>query len=217
VLIPQIWSVKTVYLYVWSFRIYLGPCHSFSLFQVALTDACGFCGQAPSCPVYLKVQDKKTKIISSCTHFYDVYSYKTASKSSGTKPCTNVPVICPVCDPAPDGERKRQAIWKYNLEDHFRASHPDFATPGWPARYISPSHSARLASTGCKTVHPFIAQDLDFDTEEESRLDVSVSHKWSYLGSLNNSTATTTITGMHLDHITPEAVSYTRPAKRQRL
>ncbi|KAJ6459302.1 hypothetical protein C8R45DRAFT_942329 [Mycena sanguinolenta] len=41
----------------------------------------------------------------------------TGAKSSGKKPCTNRPLLCPV-SPCPD------VIWKYNLKSHIQSVHP---------------------------------------------------------------------------------------------
>ncbi|KAJ7892243.1 hypothetical protein B0H14DRAFT_3688388 [Mycena olivaceomarginata] len=43
--------------------------------------------------------------------------YAVAATSTSASPCSNVPVTCPLCGP------KRPAVWKYNLEAHFRDVH----------------------------------------------------------------------------------------------
>jgi hypothetical protein len=163
--------------------------------------------------VFLKVQDRTTKIISSCPHFYDVHSYKKASQSSGAKPCTNVPIVCPECKPDPDGERKREAIWRYNLEDHFRTRHPDFVTPGWPAK--PGVHDERAPSSGYKTIPSAVAEILDFNANEEDRLGVSVSRKWSSLESQVYAAVATINT--NLVQCIPEPAIEARSVKRKRI
>jgi hypothetical protein len=40
-------------------------------------------------------------------------------ESTPTSPCTNVPVICPLCP------KTSPAVWKYNLKVHFKIKHPN--------------------------------------------------------------------------------------------
>lgn len=45
------------------------------------------------------------------------FKFANAARSSEGSPCSNVPVICPLCS------RDDQAVWKYNLDSHFRTRH----------------------------------------------------------------------------------------------
>jgi hypothetical protein len=86
-------------------------------------ERCGLCLRpATMCPIYVtkgrgargrcKVDFSK----STCPNLVR-FSYKNASESSETSPCSNVPIICPLC---PLGS---PAVWTYNLEAHFRGRH----------------------------------------------------------------------------------------------
>ena len=46
------------------------------------------------------------------------FYYGIASELSASSPCSNVPIVCPLC-PAKD----TPAIWKYNMKDHIRNVH----------------------------------------------------------------------------------------------
>jgi hypothetical protein len=46
------------------------------------------------------------------------YSYNTAFQSKESSPCSNVPMLCPLCP------KQAPAIWRYNLEQHFIEYHP---------------------------------------------------------------------------------------------
>jgi hypothetical protein len=41
------------------------------------------------------------------------FTYSIASESSASSPCSNVPIICPLCS------KLAPAIWRYNLSYHF--------------------------------------------------------------------------------------------------
>ena len=62
-------------------------------------------------------------ITSDCEYHYGRMNYKKASDNSGSslRPCTNVPLICPVC---PDNSPNR-TFWKYNLLYHMSIFHLD--------------------------------------------------------------------------------------------
>ena len=46
-----------------------------------------------------------------------VFSYLSAAKEATNSPCTNVPVICPLCPST------SSAVWKYNIKAHFEKFH----------------------------------------------------------------------------------------------
>lgn len=88
-------------------------------------EPCGLCLRPSSiCEYYLmkgkganasmKVNETATKRCSNRLSF----SYKVASESSATSPCSNVPIQCPPCS------RNDPAVWKYNMKYHFLATHP---------------------------------------------------------------------------------------------
>jgi hypothetical protein len=87
---------------------------------------CGFCLSPGSlCSVRLKKgQGRKVGMQidlqnSRCQYNNQVkLSLKTFSKSTSASPCTNVPIMCPLCPTTSD------AVWKYNLESHLKTVHP---------------------------------------------------------------------------------------------
>jgi hypothetical protein len=91
-----------------------------------VTNPCGFClAPGPLCSVRIKKgQGRKVGMQidiqnSRCQHNNQVkLSLSSFAKSSEASPCTNTPIICPLCPAASD------AVWKYNLEVHLRTVHP---------------------------------------------------------------------------------------------
>jgi len=45
------------------------------------------------------------------------YSYSVVAESSPSSPCSNVPVLCPLCP------KSNPAVWRYFLKDHFQDKH----------------------------------------------------------------------------------------------
>ena len=45
------------------------------------------------------------------------FRYTSAAQCKANSPCTNVPIICPLCGP------KKAAVWRYCLDTHFREQH----------------------------------------------------------------------------------------------
>ena len=88
---------------------------------------CGFCGRSTSlddrgCDVTLRTVGGVVHIESNCPHAED-FTYSSALKGSKTTPCTNVPILCPLC-PAPRNPRDNSpAIWKYNVPQHIQTNH----------------------------------------------------------------------------------------------
>lgn len=86
---------------------------------------CGFCGRSGCCVTSVERQPQATKafqVASDCL-YRDNFSYAAASKSSKSNPCTNRPVLCPVCPPG-SGH-----VWSYSLRDHLLSVHPSLALP----------------------------------------------------------------------------------------
>ena len=86
-------------------------------------EPCGFCLRpSPSCVFVLRkgkgtgsscqVDEKRSR----CPNFRQ-FAYRSASTESKNSPCTNVPMVCPLC---PSIE---PAVWKYNMEQHFAVRH----------------------------------------------------------------------------------------------
>jgi hypothetical protein len=100
----------------------------------ASEERCGLCLRpAPMCQIYIKkgrgtqgrcsVDQKKSK----CPNLIR-FNYRNAEASSGSSPCSNVPVICPHC---PTGS---PAIWTYSLYAHFRERHRLSSVTHFPLR-----------------------------------------------------------------------------------
>ncbi|KAJ7254251.1 hypothetical protein C8J57DRAFT_1076384, partial [Mycena rebaudengoi] len=80
---------------------------------VAVSYPCGFCGGSMtnnSCTIGIQ----SGKASSSCLDAYP-FMVSAASNSSTSKPCTNVPIRCVLCD---------DIHWKYNMEQHLKERHP---------------------------------------------------------------------------------------------
>ncbi|KAF8056026.1 hypothetical protein FPV67DRAFT_686987 [Lyophyllum atratum] len=52
-----------------------------------------------------------------CTNML-TFSYKSAENSTASSPCSNVPLLCPLCP------KTEPAVWRYNLQHHFSVVHP---------------------------------------------------------------------------------------------
>lgn len=91
-------------------------------------EPCGLCLRpSPLCVFYIKkgkganaslTVDKKRSVCKYPIKFY----YQKAVNSMEGSPCSNVPILCPICGP------KAPAVWKYNLHAHFQHKHPSQLT-----------------------------------------------------------------------------------------
>jgi hypothetical protein len=142
-------------------------------------DACGFCGSSPACPVFLQTIKKTTKITSPCTDYYEV-SWAKSGRSSDTRPCTNVPIICELCHPNTPRYRETPAIWKYGMRAHIRAAHPSYVTPGWPAQ--EGVHGEGVSKGDFPLPTKRMAGLLNYGDGEEQRLGLSKSPEWTFIG-----------------------------------
>ncbi|KAF7344645.1 hypothetical protein MVEN_01624700 [Mycena venus] len=92
-------------------------------------ELCGLCMRpTPMCVFYLRRTNGKPQIDwdkSTCQLKVSI-RYAVAAESTSASPCSNVPVICTLCGP------KRPAVWKYNLEAHFRNVHQLHNPQSWP-------------------------------------------------------------------------------------
>ena len=81
-------------------------------------------------------------ITSDCEYHYGRMNYKKAS-DSGSSPCTNVPLICPVCsDDSPN-----RTFWKYNLLYHMSIFHLDengFLPRPFPQSLLVSTHITKV-------------------------------------------------------------------------
>jgi hypothetical protein len=99
----------------------------------ASEERCGLCLRpAPMCRIYIKkgrgaqgrysVDQKK----SNCPNLVR-FNYMNAATSSESSPCSNVPVVCPIC---PIGD---PAVWSYSLHAHFRERHRLTSAANFPS------------------------------------------------------------------------------------
>lgn len=143
------------------------------------SEPCGLClSPAPICRIFLRKGKGAGSGLqincaaSSCPNLVN-FSYAKASKSTQTSPCSNVPLLCPLCP------KDAPAVWRYNMKYHLMNTHPHAPLPKYqqlwmlsnfeisemlkiwndrrkttkkrkqknpPALLISEAHSSRLAS-----------------------------------------------------------------------
>ena len=100
---------------------------------------------SPLCTFYLQ----KGKGVSSapqielctscCPNPISKFFYAAASTESTNSPCTNVPVVCPLCPST------SSVIWKYNMKTHLIKTHPSVRSSDILTAYtISDSEKAAL-------------------------------------------------------------------------
>ena len=78
-------------------------------------NTCGYCG-GNDCNIELKkTSGEFSKPFSNCKYHVN-FSLKPAERSTRSKPCTNRPIKCELCD---------VTMWSYNIEPHYLVSHPD--------------------------------------------------------------------------------------------
>ncbi|KAJ7909926.1 hypothetical protein B0H13DRAFT_1616140 [Mycena leptocephala] len=99
----------------------------------ANTMPCGYCGRSgrPECQVHMKPNSKKNEIRTKCPYVVN-FQYKTANDGKSKGACRNVPIICGLC---PGAERKNDwvpAVWRYNMAEHVRIHHSEYASPQQP-------------------------------------------------------------------------------------
>ena len=87
-------------------------------------ERCGLCLRpAPLCLLYLKKSKSAAKTLkidqdrSICVTKIN-FSYSVASQSTKSSPCSNVPILCPLCS-----DKKDPAIWTYYAKTHFEKKH----------------------------------------------------------------------------------------------
>ncbi|KAJ6456289.1 hypothetical protein C8R47DRAFT_996339 [Mycena vitilis] len=94
---------------------------------------CGFCGRSnrPECRVTMKPKGESFEIHSNCRYVHN-FNYKPANTGSAATPSRNVPVICHLCPTPPGRYPTFPGIWRYNMEQHLRDAHPEYASPLQP-------------------------------------------------------------------------------------
>ncbi len=95
------------------------------------TFPCGFCGRSgiASCSELYLTTGKSPQAVSGCQRAHK-FQYALSIHSSTKMPSTNTPVLCPVPGCTRTQNRKQTAVWKYNLPEHIRQSHPGFSPDG---------------------------------------------------------------------------------------
>ena len=110
------------------------------------TEPCGLCMHAsPLCAFYLRKgkgvgsAPQINERVSRCPNFIGKFSYSAAATECTNSPCTNVPVICPLCPST------SAAVWKYNMKTHLARIHPSTKGSDFPNAFvISNSEKAAL-------------------------------------------------------------------------
>jgi hypothetical protein len=107
------------------------------LFDMTLNSSeerCGLCLRpAPMCQLYIKKGRGKKGCSSidqkrsTCPNLVQ-FSYASATTSSESSPCSNVPTACTLC---PEGS---PAVWTYSLHTHYRVRHRLSSTAHFPTQ-----------------------------------------------------------------------------------
>ncbi|PPR04251.1 hypothetical protein CVT26_004196 [Gymnopilus dilepis] len=85
---------------------------------------CGFCGlDGCSTQPSQRKKGQGFTIRSNCIYHYEKMNYKSATQSTKSMPCTNVPIHCPLCPLSISGEPR--TIWKYSAIMHLLTEHPE--------------------------------------------------------------------------------------------
>ncbi|KAH9940250.1 hypothetical protein B0H21DRAFT_872024, partial [Amylocystis lapponica] len=97
---------------------------------------CGFCGLSgnPECHVELIYPGAKKAVQVHCECPYACkVTYGRATKGTKTTPCRNIPILCTLC---PHMSTRTTgtfpAVWRYNMPEHIRLKHSEYASPSSP-------------------------------------------------------------------------------------
>lgn len=103
-------------------------------------ERCGFCLRpSPTCVIKLQRSNKKFRIDmvhSTCIRL-EKFSYARAAESTTSTPCTNVPLLCPLC------LQNKPAVWKYSFEAHLQTCHPTVDRAPYEKLYTIPSSEVK--------------------------------------------------------------------------
>ncbi|KAJ7669747.1 hypothetical protein B0H17DRAFT_893076, partial [Mycena rosella] len=105
-------------------------------FQIGETMPCGFCGRSgrPECQIFMK--PNKTVSQTKCPYQTD-FRYKTADTGTDKTACRNVPILCGLCPPKNEHDWT-PAVWRYNMAEHLRVYHSEYASPQQPEGLLLP-------------------------------------------------------------------------------
>ena len=109
-------------------------------------ELCGLCMRSsPLCTFYLRKGKGASSApqielrTSRCPNLISKFFYAAASTESTNSPCTNIPVVCPLCPST------SSAVWKYNMKTHLIKTHPSVRSSDVLTAYtISESEKAAL-------------------------------------------------------------------------
>ncbi|KAK6981400.1 hypothetical protein R3P38DRAFT_2578449 [Favolaschia claudopus] len=103
------------------------------LIEVADTMPCGYCGRSgrPECHISMKQDSKKNEINCKCTYKVN-FQFKTADEGRTPGSCRNVPILCGLCPPSARKTDWVPAVWRYNMPEHLRTQHSEYASPQQP-------------------------------------------------------------------------------------
>jgi len=131
----------------------LRSCEDKNATQEIGVNPCGWCGLDGMCRTQLTEAGTSISITSDCDYHYARMAYKRALVPSKRSPCTNVPLICPLCTP----NEEIGTFWKYNLLFHMAAHHlqDDEEFPPFPRQLIVQSHitKAEERELGVDEIH----------------------------------------------------------------
>ncbi|KAK7016105.1 hypothetical protein R3P38DRAFT_3569764 [Favolaschia claudopus] len=101
--------------------------------QVGNTMPCGYCGRSgrPECHISMKLDSKKNEINCKCTYRAN-FQFKTADEGRTPGSCRNVPILCGLCPPPARKTDWVPAVWRYNMPEHLRTQHSEYASPQQP-------------------------------------------------------------------------------------
>jgi hypothetical protein len=79
----------------------------------------------------MKLNSKKNEIRTKCVYSHN-FQYKTADEGKSKGACRNVPLICGLCPVAARKHDFVPAVWRYNMGEHLRSHHAEYASPQQP-------------------------------------------------------------------------------------
>lgn len=79
----------------------------------------------------MKPDAKKIDLTTKCQYAVN-FHYNPANKGSEKTSCRNVPIICGLCPPAKRKQDSVPAVWRYNMPQHLKIYHSEYASPLQP-------------------------------------------------------------------------------------
>ncbi|KAI0068069.1 hypothetical protein BV25DRAFT_1875223 [Artomyces pyxidatus] len=125
---------------------------------------CGFCGHSgnPSCAIELSVTQRKVTVNCNCPYKVKI-SFGWAKRGTAASPSRNVPIVCTLCPHPPSlPAHTNPAIWSYNMDEHIRLRHSEYASPSSPVGLPIPAS---------------LWNDMEITAEEEHAVGIPVSFR----------------------------------------